>query len=89
MDQELIVTLGQETVKTILLLASPMLICGLIVGLGISILQAVTQINEITISYVPKIVAILVALLLASPWMIQVMTTYCKQLFNGIPGFIN
>jgi flagellar biosynthetic protein FliQ len=89
MDQELIITVGQDTVKTILMLAAPMLICGLVVGLSISILQAVTQINEITITFVPKIVAILVALIIASPWMIQVLTSYCIELFQGIPGFIN
>ena len=89
MTQEFVVSLGQETVKTILLLAAPMLICGLVVGLVISIFQAVTQINEITISYVPKIVAILLALVVASPWMLRLITTYSTNLINDIPGFIN
>jgi len=89
MDQEFIISFGQETIKTILLLSAPMLLCGLVVGLIISIFQAVTQINEITISFVPKIVAILIALLVASPWMLEIITTYSRNLINDIPGVIN
>lgn len=89
MTEEALITLAQETIKTILLVSAPMLICGLIVGLVISIFQAVTQINEITISYVPKIIAILVAFLIAAPWILELLSTYSKNLFNDIPRFIN
>lgn len=89
MSQEFIVSLGQDSIKTILLLAAPMLGCGLVVGLMVSIFQAVTQINEVTISFVPKIIAILMALLIASPWMLQIITNYSRNLIIGIPGVLN
>ena len=88
MTPELVLTLGQETVKTMLLLSAPLLICALVVGLMVSIFQAVTQINEATLSFVPKIVAIVVTLILCGPWMIDVMSRFTTTLFDNIVTYV-
>ena len=68
-----------------LLISAPMLIAGLIVGLGISILQAVTQIHEVTLTFIPKILAVSVALMVALPWMLQKMLDFMRLLISQIP----
>jgi len=88
MNVDLVIGLGAEAIKVTLLLASPMLIVGLVVGLIISIFQAVTQIQEMTLTFVPKIVAVLVGLIVALPWMINLLVTYTQNLFNSIPMYI-
>ncbi|MBK9292909.1 MAG: flagellar biosynthesis protein FliQ [Oligoflexia bacterium] len=88
MTEELVLTLGQETVKTMLLLSAPLLICALVVGLGVSIFQAVTQINEATLSFVPKIVAIVITLIICGPWMIDVISKFTVGLFDNIVNYV-
>lgn len=88
MSVDLIVGMGAEAIKVTLLLSAPMLIVGLAVGLIISIFQAVTQIQEMTLTFVPKIAAVLLALIVALPWMINVMVTYTQKLFQSIPMYI-
>ncbi len=88
MTPELVLTLGQETVKTMLMLAAPLLICALVVGLAVSIFQAITQINEATLSFVPKIVAIIVTLIFCGPWMIDVMSRFTISLFDNIVTYV-
>jgi flagellar biosynthetic protein FliQ len=85
---ELVLTLGQETIKTMLLLSAPLLICALVVGLAVSIFQAVTQINEATLSFVPKIVAIVLTLIICGPWMIDVMSRFTISLFDNIVTYV-
>ena len=70
------------------LLAGPLLGAALAVGLLIGILQAATQIQEMTLSFIPKLLALVVALFIAGPWMIQVLVTFSKRLIVGIPGLI-
>ena len=77
-----------EAIKMTLLLSAPMLITGLVVGLIISIIQTATQINEMTITFVPKIVAVGIAILLFFPWMMQVMTDYTRNLFMNLNSYI-
>jgi len=72
---------------TALLLASPMLGVGLAVGLLISILQAVTQIHEMTLTFIPKMVGVIVVMLLALPWMLHTMITYTRALISGLGSF--
>lgn len=84
MTPELIVTLGRKAIETILMVAGPMLLSGLIVGFVVSIFQAATQINEQTMTFIPKIFAILVTLLIATPWMIQIMLSFTTEIFSRI-----
>jgi flagellar biosynthetic protein FliQ len=88
MTTDTVVGLMVETIKITLLISAPMLIVGLIVGVVISLLQAVTQIQEMTLVFVPKIVAVLVTLVAALPWMISLLTTYTQNIFANIPAYI-
>lgn len=88
MTQDFIVGFGKEALKTALLLSAPMLGFGLIVGVAVSIFQAVTSIQEMTLTFIPKIVAVVVALVLFLPWMLQLMSDFTINLFNNIPLYI-
>jgi len=88
MTPDAVVGLMAETIKITLLVAAPMLIVGLVVGVVISLFQAVTQIQEMTLVFVPKIVAVLVTLIAALPWMIGMMVSYTQNLFINIPLYI-
>jgi flagellar biosynthetic protein FliQ len=81
----MVVAIGREALTAVLLVSSPMLIFALVVGLIISIFQAVTQINEMTLTFVPKILAVAVALLIFLPWMINVLTDFATHMFDLIP----
>jgi len=81
----MVVAIGREAIMTVLMLAGPMLLFALIVGLVISIFQAITQINEMTLTFVPKILSIIVALLIFLPWMINVVTDFTRHMFELIP----
>jgi flagellar biosynthetic protein FliQ len=84
MTPEYVTGIGRQAVETILLLAAPMLLAGLVVGLLVSIFQAATQINEQTMTFIPKIVAVFVTLLLFAPWMIKVMVGFTTQILQNI-----
>jgi flagellar biosynthesis protein FliQ len=88
MTQELVMSLGQETIKTTMLLAAPLLICALVVGLLVSVFQAVTQINEATLSFIPKILAVVVALIVCAPWMLDVISKFTTTLFENISTYV-
>ena len=88
MTPEFVVSLGSEAIKLALLLSLPLLGVGLIVGLFVAVLQATTQIQEMTLSFVPKIVSVLLALLAASPWMLGKISNFTSQLIQGIPTII-
>lgn len=88
MTPDTIIGLMAETIKITLLVAAPMLIVGLVVGVLISLFQAVTQIQEMTLVFVPKIVAVLITLIAALPWMIGMMVTYTQNLFISIPLYV-
>lgn len=82
------VTLGQNAVNITLLLAGPLLLVGMAVGLAIALFQATTQIQEMTLTFVPKIVAVMLALLFFSSWMLIKLTDYTRVLFESIPMLI-
>ncbi len=71
-----------------LMLSAPLLLAALVIGLIVSIFQAATQINEQTLSFIPKLVGMLLILLLAGPWMLQIMVDYVRRLFESIPQII-
>jgi flagellar biosynthetic protein FliQ len=83
-----VVELGRQAVEVMLLVSAPMFVAALAVGLIVSIFQAATQINEMTLSFIPKLIAIFVTLVLAGPWMLTVMTDFMRRLLEGIPGAI-
>ena len=88
MTVDMIIGLAAEAIKVTLLLAAPMLGVGLAIGLVVSIFQAVTQIQEMTLTFVPKIVAVMLALVVALPWMINIIVVYTQNLFQSIPAYI-
>jgi flagellar biosynthetic protein FliQ len=84
MTPEFVVDMGRQAVETVLMLSAPMLLAGLGVGLLVSIFQAATQINEQTMTFIPKIVAILVTLLIFAPWMMKILLAYTSGIFQQI-----
>ena len=89
MTPENVMTMGRQAMEVTLMVGAPLLIVALAVGLLVSIFQAATQINEATLSFIPKLVAIFVTLVLAGPWMLTVMLDYMRQVLTGIPGMVN
>lgn len=88
MTPEFVVGLGSEAIKLALMLSLPLLGIGLLVGLFVAVLQATTQIQEMTLSFVPKIISVLLALLAASPWMLGKLSHFASHLITSIPQII-
>jgi flagellar biosynthetic protein FliQ len=84
MTPELVVQLGRRSFEAVLLLAGPLLICALVVGLLVSIFQAVTSINEATLAFAPKIVAVMVAIVVFFPWMMTYMSDFTNEIYGMI-----
>ena len=85
MTPQMVVAIGREALSVTIMVAAPMLAFGLVIGLIISIFQAVTQINEMTLTFVPKILAVALALLVFLPWMINMLTDFAHHMFDLIP----
>ena len=83
-----VVEIGRQALEVALLVSAPLFIAALVTGLLVSIFQAATQINEATLSFVPKLIVIFMTLILAGPWMITLMTDYMRRLYESIPGVI-
>ena len=83
-----LVSLGVETFKIALLLALPSLLVGMLLGLAVSIFQATTQINEMTLSFIPKIVGVVIVIILTMPWMLNEMIDFSQEVLNLIPSFV-
>ena len=88
MTPELVMNIGRQAVEMTLILSGPMLLAALVIGLIISIFQAATQINEQTLSFIPKLVGMFLVLILAGPWMLQMMVDYFRRLLESIPQLI-
>jgi flagellar biosynthetic protein FliQ len=88
MTPEIIVGLVQQALEVTILLSAPLLLTALVTGLVVSVFQAATQINEMTLSFIPKLLAIFAALVLAGPWMLNVIVDFTRRLLEGIPGMI-
>lgn len=88
MTPESVLSLAQQALQVTLLLAAPPLLAALLTGLLVSVFQAATQINEMTLSFIPKLLAIFVVLVLFGPWMLGILLDYIRGLFTGIPGMI-
>lgn len=88
MMQSELIGLGIETFKIALILSLPALLVGMFLGLAVSIFQATTQINEMTLSFVPKIIGIVIIIILTMPWMMNEMQDFTIRMFNMIPTFM-
>ncbi|HHM04114.1 MAG TPA: flagellar biosynthesis protein FliQ [Gammaproteobacteria bacterium] len=88
MTPEMVVTLGQRALEITLLLITVMLVPALIVGLLVSMFQAATQINEVTLSFIPKLLVTVAVIMFAGPWMLRVLIQYARGLIESIPGLI-
>ncbi|MGJ7520467.1 flagellar biosynthesis protein FliQ [Variovorax sp. LT1P1] len=88
MTPETIMTMGNQAIHVALMLGAPMLLVALVIGLVISIFQAATQINEATLSFIPKLIAIFATMVIAGPWMLGQMVDYMRQLFGSIPTLV-
>jgi len=83
-----VLSMGQKAVSMALVLSAPFLVTGLVVGLVISVFQAATQIQEMTISFVPKIVAVVLAGVVFGPWLLKVLVSFTRELLTGIPELV-
>ena len=88
MTPESVLTIAQRALEITLLMSAPPLLAALLTGLVVSVFQAATQINEMTLSFIPKLLAIFVVLVLFGPWMLGILLDYMRDLFTGIPGMI-
>ncbi|MBS1213561.1 MAG: flagellar biosynthetic protein FliQ [Proteobacteria bacterium] len=83
-----VLEIGRQAVEIMLLVSAPLFLAALVTGLIVSVFQAATQINEMTLSFIPKLVAMFVTLIVAGPWMLTMMVDYMRRLFESIPGMI-
>jgi len=83
MTEEAVMLLGNEAIKTIIFVAGPMLIAALLMGVTVSVLQAVTQIHESTLTFIPKLVAVVLVFLILAPWMLDVLETYMTHMMSN------
>ncbi len=88
MTPETFMTQARLAMETLLMVAGPLLLVALVVGLVVSIFQAATQINETTLSFIPKLVGIFLAMVIAGPWMLTVMLDFMRRSITGIPGMV-
>ena len=88
MTPQSVITIGQQALYVMLVLSAPLLLAALVVGLVVSILQAATQINEMTLSFIPKLIGMAAAIVIAGPWMLKQLVSYTRMLFESIPTLI-
>ncbi|MDJ0939387.1 MAG: flagellar biosynthesis protein FliQ [Woeseiaceae bacterium] len=89
MTPETVTTIGQQALWVTMLIGAPLLLSALAVGLLVGMFQAATQINEMTLSFIPKLLVLVLALVLAGPWMLSVIINYTQQLITDIPALIS
>ncbi|MGH8297005.1 MAG: flagellar biosynthesis protein FliQ [Steroidobacteraceae bacterium] len=89
MTPDTVMTIGSRALEMTLALSAPLLLAALITGVIIGAFQAATQINEMTLSFIPKLIAIALALAIAGPWMLKMLVGYTRELILSIPGLIN
>ncbi|MDX8390006.1 MAG: flagellar biosynthesis protein FliQ [Mariprofundaceae bacterium] len=88
MTPDFVINIGTESLYMVLLLSLPMLIVALVVGVAISLFQAVTQIQEMTLTFVPKIIAVFISIVVAAPWLTETMVTFTRHIFERIPTLL-
>ena len=88
MTPETVMTIGRQALELTLLVSAPLLLTALVIGLFVSIFQAATQINEMTLSFIPKLIGMFVVLIIAGPWMMELLLDYMQRLFTSIPWMV-
>ncbi len=88
MTPEIVLNIASDSLTVATMLAAPLLLSALATGVSIGVLQAATQINEMTLSFIPKLLVLVLALMISGPWMLQVITNYTRTLFTSIPQMI-
>lgn len=88
MTPESVMTIGRQALELTLLVSAPLLLTALVIGLVVSIFQAATQINEMTLSFIPKLLGMFAVLIIAGPWMLEMLTDYMQRLFTSIPFMV-
>jgi flagellar biosynthetic protein FliQ len=88
MTPESVMTIGRQALELTLLVSAPLLLTALVIGLVVSIFQAATQINEMTLSFIPKLLGMFAVLIIAGPWMLEMLTDYMQRLFTSIPYMV-
>jgi flagellar biosynthetic protein FliQ len=89
MTPQEVMVIGQEAVYIAMLISAPLLLTALAVGLAVSVVQAATQINEMTLSFIPKLIAIFAVMIIAGPWMLAMLTDYMSRILTGIVHVVN
>jgi flagellar biosynthetic protein FliQ len=88
MSPESVMTIGRTAMEITVLVAAPVLLVTLVVGLAVSVFQAATQINDPSLSFIPKIISVLITFAIAGPWMLTIMTDYLRRVLTDLPGII-
>src|SRR6185312_13900660 len=88
MTEEMVMSIAAEAIKTTIYLAGPLLIAAMAIGIIVSVLQAITQINESTLTFIPKMVAVIIVLVIMGPWMLQTMQTYAADVFGNVAEWV-
>jgi flagellar biosynthetic protein FliQ len=86
--EDIVLSIGRDAIWTTVLVSAPLLLSALIVGLVVSIIQAVTQINEATLTFIPKMLTIVIMMVILAPWMTQILTSYTIELFTSLPNYV-
>ena len=89
MNAQMVLTTGREALELLLMVSLPVLLVVLVVGLVVSVFQAITQINESTLSFVPKLIAAVVVFLVAGPWMLTTLVEYIRRTIESIPSLVS
>jgi flagellar biosynthesis protein FliQ len=88
MNSQMVLTMGQEALLMLLMVSAPVLATALVVGLLVSLFQAVTQIHEATLAFVPKLIAVIAVFAIAGPWMLTMLVEYIRRTIEAIPGSV-
>ena len=88
MNSTAVIAMVREALELTLIISAPLLLTALCAGLVVSIFQAATQINEMTLSFIPKLIAVFAAMVIAGPWMLQLLIDYTQRLLTNIPGMV-
>ena len=88
MSEDIVMQIAAETLKTMMLIAGPMLIAAMVIGIIVSVLQAITQINEATLTFIPKMIAIIIVLAVMAPWMMEVLQNYSSEIFGNFASWV-
>jgi flagellar biosynthetic protein FliQ len=88
MNSTAVIAMVREALELTLIISAPLLITALVAGLVVSVFQAATQINEMTLSFIPKLIGVFVAMVVSGPWILQLLIDYTQRLFTGIPGMV-